>query len=179
MAGSVVGCPTCNLNLRITDPKVPNIQVPRAVAKDAWTDTHPNQHARPFDPLWPTPTEKEVANVSCDKKRRSAKERIVIFAWLALVALVLFRSFCGIFVIQPIGAIPDGGTIIYWRSGLNIPFIASADGLQQELDGGVSLFGRGAILAGLSDLLRERKIISLPYSETLYLWSTGGREYDR
>lgn len=43
--------------------------------------------------------------------------------------LIFFRVFCGIFIIQPIGAIPEGATIVYWRSGLNVPFIASADGL--------------------------------------------------
>jgi hypothetical protein len=132
-----------------------------------------------LDPIPPALPRREGLNDGEDKKRRIRKQRIGIFVLLGFVALVLFRSFCGIFVVQPIGAIPDGGTIIYWRSGLNMPFIASADGLQQEFDGGVSLLGRGVILAGLTDMLRERKIVSLPYSRTLYLWSTGGREYDR
>jgi hypothetical protein len=92
---------------------------------------------------------------------------------------LFFRLFCGIFVIQPIGAIPDGATIVYWRSGLNIPFIASADGLLYESGAGVSLLGRGLMLAKLAEPIKEREIFRFGYSETLYLWSTGGKKFER
>ncbi len=98
---------------------------------------------------------------------------------LLIAALTLFRVFCGIFVIQPIGAIPEGATIVYWRSGLNLPFIASADGLLEEKGSGVSLLGRAAVIAGLADTLKQRKIVRVDYSETIYLWSTGGRQYEK
>jgi len=51
------------------------------------------------------------------------KTIITLFIVLIMVG-ILFRIFCGIFVIQPIGSIPEGATIIYWRSGLNLPFIS-------------------------------------------------------
>ena len=88
-----------------------------------------------------------------------------------------FRIFCGIFVIQPIGAVPEGATIIYWRSGLNLPFISSADGLLDESGAGVSLLGRGVFLAQLANPIIEREIFRLGYSEALYLWSTNGKTY--
>jgi len=102
---------------------------------------------------------------------------------LLIIFGILFRIFCGIFVIQPIGAIPDGVTIIYWRQGIDVPydmpFIASADGILEERMGGVSLLGRGAVLARVAEPIKEREIIRFGYSKWLYSWSTGGRKYGR
>lgn len=108
------------------------------------------------------------------------RKRLIIILVCAFVSLALFfRLFCGIFVIQPIGAIPEGATIVYWRSGLNIPFIASADGLLEDSGAGVSLLGRGIILSKLADPIMKRKIIRFGYSEKLYLWSTSGKKYEK
>lgn len=110
----------------------------------------------------------------------SSKNKTVIILICGIGCLALFfRLFFGIFVIQPIGAIPDGTTIIYWRSGLNLSFIASTDGLLERSGAGVSLLGRGLILAKLAEPIKEREVLRLPYSETLYLWSTGGRKYEK
>ena len=95
---------------------------------------------------------------------------------LALL-IVLFRFFCGIFIIQPIGAIPEGVTIVYFRNGLNLPFITSIDGILQQSGEGVSLLARGVLLGKLSDPLLEKEIFRFGYSETLYLWSTSGETY--
>lgn len=112
--------------------------------------------------------------------KRNPKTKWAIIAILIFVAfLVLFRSFCGIFVIQPIGAIPDGVTIVYWRNGLNLPFVASADGILDDSDAGVSLLGRGMVLGELAEPIREREIFRFGYSKTLYLWSTGGKEFSK
>jgi len=102
--------------------------------------------------------------------------------YILLVLIILgsvFRIFCGIFVIQPIGAVPQGATIIYWRSGLNLPFISSADGLLDESGAGVSLLGRGMILAKLAEPITEREVFRFGYSETIYLWSTNGKQYEK
>jgi len=108
------------------------------------------------------------------------KTRILIILVCVFGALALFtRLFLGIFVIQPIGAIPDGATIVYWRSGLNMPFVASADGLLEESGAGVSLLGRGIFLAKLAEPIKEREIFRFGYSETFYLWSTGGKKYEK
>lgn len=108
------------------------------------------------------------------------RKRTIIILVCSLCGLALFfRLFCGIFVIQPIGAIPEGATIVYWRSGLNVPFIASVDGLLNDSGAGVSLLGRGLLLAKLAEPITDREIFRLGYSETLYLWSTGGKKYEK
>jgi hypothetical protein len=112
------------------------------------------------------------------KMGKTKKRRILMVLLLLLCFFLFFRLFLGIFVIQPIGAFPEGATIIYWRSGLNMPFISSPDGLLEKSGAGVSLLGRGIMLGGLAEPIINRKIISLPYSKTLYLWSTGGKEYE-
>ena len=109
---------------------------------------------------------------------RKRKTVISLLCGIICVALV-FWLFFGVFVIQPIGAIPDGTIIVYWRSGLNMPFIASADGLLENSGEGVSLLGRGLMLAKLSESITEREVFRLPYLHTLYLWSTGGRMYEK
>ena len=107
------------------------------------------------------------------------RKRLIIILISCFGSLALFfRLFCGVFVIQPIGAIPDGVSIIYWRSGLNLPFVASADGLVGKSDIGVSLLSRGIMLAKLSEPIREREFFRFGYSEMLYLWSTEGRNYE-
>lgn len=110
----------------------------------------------------------------------SNRKKVVVGLLIGVTAILIFvRSFCGIFVIQPIGAVPDGATIVYWRSGLNLPFVASADGVLLASGGGVSLLGRGLVLAKLSGPILERQIFRVSYSETLYLWSTDGSRFDR
>jgi len=83
----------------------------------------------------------------------------------------------GFFVIQPIGALPEGATVWYWRYNSGLPFIFSADSLLVDKPGGVSLLGRGFVLATLVEPITQVKIAILPYSKTLYLISTGGREF--
>lgn len=105
------------------------------------------------------------------------KKRILAPVIAAVIlALIGYFSF-GVFVIQPIGAIPDGATIVYFRLGLNLPLVSSADGLLLEKTGSVSLFGRGMMMAALSKPIIARKVIALPYSRTLYLISTDGAEF--
>ena len=107
------------------------------------------------------------------------KNFIIGLVILILAIGVLFRVFCGIFVIQPIGAIPEGTSIVYWRNGLNMHFIASADGLLLEAGNDVTLLGRGIMMAGLTDVLLEREVFRFPYSEALYLRSTGGVMFEK
>lgn len=111
------------------------------------------------------------------RKRRNRSLQIVVGA--AALTCVVFWLTCGIFVIQPIGAIPDGVTIVYWRIGTKMPFVSSADGLLEESGSGVSLLGRGAVLAGVAEPITERELFRFGYSRTLYLWSTGGKEYSK
>lgn len=96
-----------------------------------------------------------------------------------VILALLFRFFCGIFVIHPMGAIPEGITIVYWRTGLKLPFIASADGILEESGAGVSLLGRGILIGNFAEPIKEKEIFRFGYSETLYLWSTNGKTYEK
>tara|TARA_B100000787_G_C16181513_1_gene292116 strand:- start:268 stop:594 length:327 start_codon:yes stop_codon:yes gene_type:complete len=107
------------------------------------------------------------------------KKKLIISSILILAIGLFFRIFCGIFIIHPIGAIPEGTTIIYWRTGMNLPFIASADGLLDKSGAGVSLWGRGMMLAKVAESIKENEIFRIDYSETIYLWSTGGKKFEK
>ena len=109
------------------------------------------------------------------------KKKLFILSISILALGLFFRIFCGVFVIQPIGAIPEGATIVYWRTSIDIdlPFIASADGLLDKSGAGVSLLGRGIILAKVAEPIKDNEIFRFGYSETLYLWSTGGKKYEK
>jgi hypothetical protein len=96
-----------------------------------------------------------------------------------LFVLILFFGVGAYFatafvVVPPIGAIPDGVTVWVWRTDA-MNFIDSPDAMCERRMGGVSLLCRVAALGAMSDKIIAR----LPYSETLYLWSTGGRTYQR
>lgn len=107
------------------------------------------------------------------------KKTSIIFISVLVVLMIGFRFFCGIFVVQPIGAVPKGATIIYWRYGLNLPFVASADGLIQDSGLEVSLLSRAVMLGGIAKPVVEREIFRLGYSEMLYEYSTGGVKYSK
>ena len=96
-----------------------------------------------------------------------------------IISGLLFRFFCGIFVIHPMRAIPEGTTIVYFRTGLNLPFISSADEILDKSGAGVSLLGRGVLIGKLAEQLKEKEIFRFGYSKTLYLWSTDGKVFEK
>lgn len=96
-----------------------------------------------------------------------------------LVFLSIMYITLGIFVVQPIGALPEGVTIIYWRAGSNMPFVTSPDGLLLAKKQDVSLLSRSIALAAVSEVIRKRAICRMPYMEWLYLSSTGGVKFER
>lgn len=100
--------------------------------------------------------------------------------WILSLVLVGFVVFVytqlTIFVIQPIGAVPEGRTIVMWRMG-TLKFIDSADAVCKRETGSVNLMCRMAIMGGVAS--NADIVVRLPYSETLYKISTGGATYDR
>src|SRR5581483_9364955 len=111
-------------------------------------------------------------------KGHQMKRKLAVGFAVALLFTVGFYICCGFFVVQPIGGIPDGTTVLYWRADLNLPFISSADGVLLEKTGSVSILGRAIAVGKIGQLIADRKIVNLPYSRQLYLWSTGGKEFD-
>jgi len=122
--------------------------------------------------------EKTMDNIKTGKKKNS-KKGLIITLLVFFLTVGFVYSTMGLFVVQPIGAIPEGTTVLYWRYDTTLPFISSADGLLLEKGQGVSLLGRAVVLGAIGELMEERKIMNLPYSRTLYLISTGGKEFEK
>jgi len=99
----------------------------------------------------------------------------ILFVAVAVLA-ILFYTQITIFVIQPIGAVPEGRTLVILRLN-KTRFIDSADAMCEREMGGVSLMCRMAVMAGVAS--KGTILMRLPYSQALYEASTGGRSYDR
>lgn len=107
-------------------------------------------------------------------------KKTITYSGISILLIILtFRFTCGVLVIPPLGLLPKGSSIVYVRVNLDLPFIASADGILKERDGGVSIFSRGILLGELGEKLKKRVVFRLPYSKDLYLYSTNGTEYEK
>jgi hypothetical protein len=102
---------------------------------------------------------------------------VVLLALASVLALMAYTQLT-IFVIQPLGAVSDGRTIVIWRRA-KTKFIDSADAVCIREMSGVNLLCRAVVLKGIVGEDGGRILLRLPYSETLYLMSTGGVEFDR
>jgi hypothetical protein len=94
---------------------------------------------------------------------------------LTAALLTLIWSQVGVYTIQPIGFIPDGMTVIFWRHG-GEPFFTSADATCLRAQGSVSLLCR---VVALGQAPTDQIIMRLPYQQWAYLVSTGGQSFDR
>lgn len=98
------------------------------------------------------------------------------YVWLIVTAIVclLFFTQCTLFVVPPIGMVPEGRTLVLFRWGVDedgdvvrvrTRFIDSADAIcRRELDG-VSLLCSGSMMAAVVG--SSTIILRLPYSEML------------
>src|SRR5262245_33265971 len=104
-------------------------------------------------------------------------KKAMITTIIAMVAcmLVLTTQFT-LLVIQPIGMLPDGITLVMWRTG-KLHFIESPDGICAREMQGVSLLCRMAVVGGI--VKEENILFRWPYSDILYLWSTGCVRYEK
>lgn len=96
--------------------------------------------------------------------------------WVAVIGIVMAiiaYTQLTLFVVPPIGAVPEGRTILMLR-GAGSKFIDSPDAMCIRIQEYVNLICRGMVLGGLSN---ATILARLPYSRTLDRWSTGGVEY--
>lgn len=104
------------------------------------------------------------------------KSIAIVGAGIVMAAAIYAYFFLTIFVIPPIGALPEGRTLVTTRVG-KAKFLDSADAICEREMGGVSLLCRGMIMG---KFIEETTIyFRLPYSDTMYSWSTGGKRYGR
>lgn len=94
----------------------------------------------------------------------------------AILILFILYSTVTIFVIPPIGAIPEGKTLVISRLN-KTNFIDSADAMCERMSGGVSLLCRGIAIGTV--LEKSTIYLRLPYMHSLYLISTNGSTYEQ
>lgn len=99
---------------------------------------------------------------------------IVALVFLA-VAIIAAYTQLTIFVIPPIGALPEGRTVIITRLN-NTEFVDSPDAICERIQGGVSLLCRGMVMGAVVG--KATILARLPYSSWLYSVSTGGKTYE-
>lgn len=99
----------------------------------------------------------------------------VILVVLLVVGLIVSTQL-SVFVVQPIGAMPDGRTLVISRMNAST-FIDSPDAMCERIQGNVNLLCRAMVIGQIGK--NATIYMRLPYSSTLYLISTGGRTFDR
>jgi len=104
------------------------------------------------------------------------KKGVTLSLILAAVVVVVAYTQLTLFVVPPIGAVPEGKNVVILRLN-KTNFIDSPDALCERVQGGVSLLCRGVMIGGV--LEKSKIIMRLPYSESLYLISTNGKTYSR
>lgn len=102
-------------------------------------------------------------------------KKAFITVGIALLCLVVYTQIT-IFAVPPIGAVPEGRTVIMLRLN-KTKFIDSADAMCVRIQGYVNLLCRGMTMGAVVNATTI--IARLPYSETIYKISTGGNSYER
>jgi hypothetical protein len=96
--------------------------------------------------------------------------------WIAAILLSLAAyTQLTIFVVPPIGIVPDGQTLIILRP-VNGKFVDSPDAMCERIQGGVNLLCRALVLGAIAQ--KAEVLFRLPYSEMLYSISTDGKRYE-
>lgn len=102
-------------------------------------------------------------------------KKMIAIVSIAILTIV-FCTQVTFFVVQPIGAVPEGKTLLMLRMN-KTKFIDSADAICAREMSGVSLLCRGMTMAAIIN--KGTVLVRLPYSEFLYEVSTDGKEYGR
>lgn len=102
------------------------------------------------------------------------RKTITIVGLLILAGLIYTQI--TLFVVPPIGAVPEGRTVVMLRLN-KTEFIDSPDAMCERIQGGVSLLCRGMVMGAV--VKNTTILFRLPYLDWLYLASTGGKRYDR
>ena len=104
------------------------------------------------------------------------KQKKVVVLVIIAVTIVLMYTQLTLFVIPPIGALPEGRTVIITRLN-KTEFIDSPDAMCERIQGGVSLLCRGMVMGAIVE--KATILARLPDSAWRYSTATGGKSYDR
>jgi|TARA_B110001454_G_scaffold205973_1_gene215998 hypothetical protein len=88
-----------------------------------------------FSPLpsldFPSVPVSDIFTLKIKYEKKDYCNKYISISFIRLVLLGYFSL--GIFVVQPMGAIPDGGSVLYVRLGTNLDFFESPDSLSENL----------------------------------------------
>src|SRR5438445_826669 len=96
----------------------------------------------------------------CERSLNMTKKATSIILVVAVILMVLAYTQLTIFVIAPIGAIPEGKTVIISRLN-KTEFIDSADAMCERMQGGVSLLCRAMTMGAVFE--KRSVLLLLPY----------------
>lgn len=103
-----------------------------------------------------------------------SKKLIILIS--TVIILIVTYSQITLFVVQPIGAVPTGKTLVILRLN-KTNFIDSADAMCVRETGSLNLLCRGMMMSAVVN--KSTILMKLPYSKFLYEISTGGKEYTK
>jgi len=104
------------------------------------------------------------------------KKIIAVIVVILIAFAVFIQTSISFFAVQPIGAIPEGATYVMWKKGKMRTF-ESPDGICLATTGSVSLMCRSMMVGSV--LGKDDVLFKMPYVKSIYLRSTGGKEFDR
>ena len=110
--------------------------------------------------------------ITRDKKMKKRTKLLTGILLITAIAIIVLITQTGFFVYEPIGDLPEGGTIWYWRNGLDIDFISSADGMLIKEGIAFSFLSRPIMLIKTLEVIDGRDIANFPYSDFLFRYST-------
>lgn len=110
------------------------------------------------------------------REKFKMKHKWTVALVVLAVTLIVIYTQITLFVIPPIGAVPEGKTVVITRLN-KTEFIDSPDAMCERIQGGVSLLCRGMVMGAVVN--KATILARLPYSSWLYSISTGGKTYER
>ena len=102
-------------------------------------------------------------------------KKLIILISIVIILIVAYSQIT-LFVVQPIGAVPTGKTLVILRLN-KTNFIDSADAMCVRETGSLNLMCRGMMMSAVVN--KSKILMKLPYSKFLYEISTGGKEYTK
>lgn len=105
------------------------------------------------------------------------KQALTTISLTVVISAILLYFLCGVFVLQPMDSLPNGGTVVYFRQGSNLPFISSVDAVLQNRESKITTVARKEVIRNKGNLVMSKKLFVFPYSQRFYLMSTDGRVY--
>lgn len=96
-------------------------------------------------------------------------KKFLLYFGLFIVLIVAFvRITMGFYVVHPMGAIPEGKTVLYWRLGTDLDFIETPESYTSKHYKKYTLLTKALGIAEIGEYVNDDTIVlRLPYFEFL------------